>query len=89
MSDKNESIHLCPVCNCVEMQFVERIKREKFATRLRRFKCPVCDLEEMYVMGGPNDGERQRERLEAVKLEKHTQYGKRHNIFGRETYTEP
>lgn len=89
MSDKNEAIHLCPVCNCVEMQFVERIKREKFATRLRRFKCPVCDLEEMYVMSGPNDGERQRERLEAVKVEKAIQYGKRKNIYGRETYTEP
>lgn len=89
MTDKNESIHLCPACHCVEMQFMERLKRDKYATRLRRFKCPVCDLEEMYVMGGPNDGERQREKREHAQHEKNVHYAKRHNVFGRETYTEP
>lgn len=88
MKNDNEPIHLCPNCTCVEMEFVQRIERKKYAPRLRRFKCPVCDLEEMYTCGGPDDLNRQKDRLETVKVEKDINYAKRHNLFGRETIHE-
>ena len=64
-----EAIHLCPICVSVEMKFIERIKSDKHY-RLRRFKCPVCDHAEMYVMGGPDDGERSYQNRQKVKSEK-------------------
>lgn len=85
MKDNKEPIHLCPLCNCVEMQFVERIERKKYAPRLRRFKCPVCNHIEMYSCSGPDDLNRQRDRQETIKIQKDMEYAKRKNLFGRET----
>lgn len=66
---KPETTHLCPQCNCVEMEFVERIESNKHF-RMRRFKCPVCDHQEMYTCGGPDDAERAYNKRKAVKAEK-------------------
>lgn len=66
---KGEATHLCPICVSVEMQFVERLKTEK-SYRLRRFKCPVCDHSEMYIMGGPDDAEYQYNKRQAIKEQK-------------------
>ena len=70
--NKGEAIHLCPLCVSVEMEFVERIKSDKYY-RLRRFKCPVCDHKEMYIMGGPNDAERSYQSRMAIKQQKFIQ----------------
>jgi hypothetical protein len=64
-----DNIHLCPSCNCVEMVFVERIASNKYY-RLRRFKCPVCDHTEMYIMNGPNDKEKTYKQIERNKYTK-------------------
>lgn len=69
MKTNNEAIHLCPMCVSVEMEFIERIKSEKHY-RLWRFKCPVCDHKEMYLMGGPDDGERTYQNRMAIKEQK-------------------
>jgi|GEM_PF-6324310 len=66
---KGEAIHLCPICVSVEMEFVERLKTDKHY-RLRRFKCPVCDHSEMYIMGGPDDAERSYNQRKVVKEQK-------------------
>jgi len=66
---KGEAIHLCPICISVEMQFMERIKSDKYY-RLRRFKCPVCDHSEMYIMGGPDDAERSYNERQRIKERK-------------------
>lgn len=66
---KVEATHLCPICVSVEMQFVERLKTDK-SYRLRRFKCPVCEHSEMYIMGGPDDAERQYNQRAAIKEQK-------------------
>jgi hypothetical protein len=86
MKDQHEPIHLCPICHCVEMVFVERIARDKYKERMRRFKCPVCDHQEMYVCSGPHDADRQRDALEIAKQQKETNYARRKNLFGRESY---
>lgn len=87
MKDSKEAIHLCPICVCVEMEFLERIPN-KTAMRTRRFKCPVCDHTEMYVMGGPHDARNQESKRDDIKTEKALQYGKRHNLFGQPTYND-
>lgn len=69
MANNNERTHLCPHCNCVEMVFVERIVSDK-TFRMRRFKCPVCDLTEMYTCGGPDDAERVDRAQRIKKLER-------------------
>lgn len=71
------NIHLCPICNVVEMQFVERIPSEK-RFRLRRFKCPVCDHQEMYKSGGPDDQRRQERTKDILRINKFREllYGK-------------
>jgi len=58
MKTYKEPIHLCPVCTCVEMEFLERVPN-KTTMRTRRFKCPICDHTEMYLMSGPHDKDRQ------------------------------
>ncbi len=82
MKNKGEAVHLCPMCVSVEMEFIERIKSDKYY-RLRRFKCPVCDHKEMYIMGGPNDEERQYQARQSVKqrksIESITEYKKFQN----------
>jgi hypothetical protein len=62
----NEAVHLCPICVCVEMDFMERLKTDKHI-RIRRFKCSVCDHVEMYLMGGPDDGERTYQNRQSAK----------------------
>jgi hypothetical protein len=70
MSVKNDDgIHLCPICHVVEMEFVERIPSNHYY-RLRRFKCPVCDHKEMYIMNGPNDKETEYQNRQQLKQEK-------------------
>lgn len=70
MPDKNDDgIHLCPICHVVEMVFVERIPSDKFY-RLRRFKCPVCDHAEMYIMNGPNDKQIEQDKRDRIKQDR-------------------
>lgn len=80
MKDLNEPIHLCPICTCIEMEFLERIPN-KTSMRTRRFKCPVCDHVEMYLMSGPHDVSRQQDRLDIVKIQKDREYKKRKNLL--------
>lgn len=72
-----EAVHLCPICNVVEMQFVERIESTKHF-RMRRFKCPVCDHQEMYTCGGPDDKGRELRAKDAKRINKFREllYGK-------------
>lgn len=67
--NKNEAVHLCPNCNCIEMEFLENVVSAVYF-RVRRFKCPVCDLIEMYTMGGPNDSERVYRQRQSIKHNK-------------------
>jgi len=62
-----EATHLCPICNVVEMVFVERIPSNQHK-RLRRFKCPVCDHHEMYTCGGPDDKRREEQAKDKKKI---------------------
>ena len=75
-----EPIHLCPICTCIEMVFVERVPN-KTPMRTRRFKCPVCDHVEMYLMSGPHDADRQQDRRDIAKAQKEYQYKKRKDLF--------
>jgi len=77
---KNEELHLCPVCNVVEMEFVERLESNNHM-RMRRFKCPVCDHTEMYLMGGPMDDRRVDAQKDLIKKQKAYQYAKRKNLL--------
>jgi hypothetical protein len=80
MKDNKEPVHLCPICTCVEMVFIERVAN-RTEMRTRRFKCPVCEHVEMYVMSGPHDADRQFDRLEAAKIQKNLEYRKRKNLI--------
>lgn len=80
MKNNKEPVHLCPICTCVEMVFLERIAN-KTTMRTRRFKCAVCDHIEMYLMSGPHDQERQKHRFQTAKVKKEFEYKKRHNLL--------
>lgn len=69
MSKSKEKVHLCPICQIVEMEFKERIKSNNYM-RMRRFICPICNFEEMYLCGGPNDKEYRERDLDRDKWKK-------------------
>lgn len=52
--NNKERIHLCPICQIVKMEFLERIKSNNHM-RMRRFICPICEFQEMYLCEGPDD----------------------------------
>lgn len=55
---------------------------------MRRFKCPVCEHSEMYTCGGPDDLSRQQDARDEARMQKDTNYARRKNLFGYETFTE-
>lgn len=77
----DERIHLCPICQVVEMRFKERIVSNK-PMRKRRFECPICDFQEMYLCGGPDDVKYRTQDLERTKNDKDRIDYKR--LFGNE-----
>lgn len=79
---KEERVHLCPMCQIVEMKFKERVASKSFR-RLRRFSCPICEFEEMYISGGPDDAATRTKSLELDREKLYTGVITKNTLGGR------